>query len=179
MSFRNDFTLTTLSVILVTFVSLGINPGFAAADDSDDGADSQKKAPSFEARTIQGDTVSLKSYLAEEKPFVVYFSASWCPICAKNRPVLENVYQDYKDKLNLVMISIDPTDTKKVMKRLAEKEGLTYPIVPGSPEIMRDFGVTSQATTVGVTPEGHISFIKQMTALSETEYRFLFDRLLS
>jgi len=138
-----------------------------------------KKAPNFEVTTIKGDTVSLQKSLEEKKPMVVYFTASWCPICAKNWPVLSKVYPEYKEKLNFIAIGIDPTDTREVMTKLAKEKGFTFPLTWGHPQIMIDFGVESQATTVGINREGNIVFQKNKTALSEEEYRKLFDQLIS
>jgi|GEM_PF-5311850 len=41
------------------------------------------KAPDFEVTTIDGETISLEQSLADGKPVVVYFTASWCPTCAR------------------------------------------------------------------------------------------------
>ncbi|MDZ7682747.1 MAG: TlpA disulfide reductase family protein [Fodinibius sp.] len=117
--------------------------------------------------------------MADSKPLVVYFTASWCPVCAKNWPVLSEVYPDYKDKLNLIAIGIDPTDTREVMTKLAKEENFKFPTTWGHPQIMIDFGVESQATTVGINRNGKIAFQKNKTALSEDEYRKLFDQLVS
>jgi cytochrome oxidase Cu insertion factor (SCO1/SenC/PrrC family) len=138
-----------------------------------------RAAPNFQVITIKGDTVSLKQSMEENKPMVVYFTASWCPICAKNWPVLSEVYPDYKDELNLIAIGIDPTDTKDVMTKLAKEENFKFPTTWGHPQIMVDFGVESQATTVGINRDGKIAFQKNKTALSEQEYRQLFDQLVS
>lgn len=138
-----------------------------------------KKAPDFEVTTIEGNTVSLQQSMEENKPTVVYFTASWCPICAKNWPVLSKLYPEYKDRLNLVAVGIDPTDTEEVMRELSEEKGFTYPVTRGLPEVMMDFGVNSQATTVGINREGYIVFQKNKTALSEEEYRELFNRLVN
>ena len=42
------------------------------------------KAPNFEVTTLNGEMISLQKSLDEGKPVVVYFTASWCPTCAKN-----------------------------------------------------------------------------------------------
>jgi len=141
-------------------------------------ASDKTKAPDFEVTTISGETVSLQKSMEEDKPLVVYFTASWCPICAKNWPVLSEVYPEYEDRLNLVAIGIDPTDDAEVMRNLSEKHGFTYPTTAGHPEIMLDFGVESQATTVGVNRDGYIEFQKNKTALTADEYRELFDSLV-
>lgn len=138
-----------------------------------------EKAPDFEVTTIAGETVSLQQSIEDEKPTVVYFTASWCPICAQNWPALSEVYPEYEDRLNLVAVGIDPTDDEEVMRELSEEKGFTFPVTKGMPNVMLDFGVESQATTVGVDRDGNIAFRKNKMALSADEYRELFDELLN
>ena len=138
-----------------------------------------EKAPDFEVTTLEGNTVSLETSIEEDKPLIVYFTASWCPTCAKNWPVFSELYPEYRDKLNFISISIDPTDTREVISELVEEEGITYPTTWGHPNIMVDFGVKAQATTVGINRDGYIVFTKSNTALSTEETRSLFDQLSS
>lgn len=135
-------------------------------------------APDFEVTTISGETISLQNSLNDGKPVVIYFTASWCPICAQNWPVLTEVYPEYKDQLTLVAIGIDPTDDNETMRKLAEEKGFTFPVTRGIPEIMLDYGVESQATTVGINKDGEIAFRRNKMALSAEEYRELFDQLV-
>jgi peroxiredoxin len=137
------------------------------------------KAPDFEVTTIDGEIISLEKSLEEGKPLVVYFTASWCPTCAKNWPVLSEVYPEFEDELTLVAISIDPTDTEEVMRNLAEEKNFAFPSTEGNPQIMMDFGVAQQATTVGVDLDGNIVFKKTGQALSAEEFRELFTGLLN
>lgn len=168
-----------LIAILLMVSACSSEQGESATNKAENEQQEQEKAPDFEVTTIEGDTVSLQKSMDENKPLVVYFTASWCPICAKNWPVLTKLYPEYKDRLNLVAIGIDPTDNEEVMRELSEEEGFTFPVTKGLPDIMRDFGVESQATTVGVNTDGTIAFQKNKTALSEEEYRKLFDQLLN
>lgn len=115
-------------------------------------------APNFTVTTSNGAVVSLESYLKNGKPTIVYFMASWCPTCAKNWPTLEKLYN--RGDVNILAISIDPTDTAEVLNKLAIENDLTYPMVPGNPQLMLDFGVKGQATVVVVNPEGKIVTIK-------------------
>lgn len=139
---------------------------------------SLKKAPQFEVTTIDGKKISLQQSMAENKPMLIYFTASWCPTCAKNWPAISEVYTEYKDKVNFVAISIDPTDNNKVLTKLAEEKNLNFPLVEGSPQVMLNFGVDSQATTVGVNEEGYVEFQKNKTVLTADEYRDLIEQLL-
>ncbi|MGM0546537.1 MAG: peroxiredoxin family protein [Bacteroidota bacterium] len=178
----NKLTILTVLLAGILLITAACSSEKSETDNETQPADADttlREAPNFQVTTIKGDSVSLEKSMDENKPLVVYFTASWCPICAKNWPVLSKLYPEYKDRLNLVAIGIDPTDDEEVMRELSEEEGFTFPVTKGLPDIMRDFGVESQATTVGVNTDGTIAFQKNKTALSEEEYRELFDELLN
>lgn len=146
--------------------------------DQADAQTEEEQAPDFEVTTVDGETISLQSSLDEGKPVVIYFTASWCPICAQNWPVLSEVYPEFEDRLTLVAISIDPTDDMETMRALAEEKNFQFPSTKGIPEIMLDYGVDSQATTVGVNRDGNIEFRRNKVALSADEYREFFTQLV-
>jgi peroxiredoxin len=176
------FILFLVLVVAGTFLS-GCTTGKVAstAGDEDKRPVTQQQAlaqmPDFTTTTITGETVSSESYLSSGKPTLVYFMASWCPTCAKNWPSLNTVYTEYNDKANIVAISIDPTDTQDVLTKLATDKNLIFPIVPGNPQIMIDFGVKGQATTVGVDADGNIQFIKS-GEFSVEEYGSMIESLI-
>ncbi|MDZ7771741.1 MAG: TlpA disulfide reductase family protein [Balneolaceae bacterium] len=176
------YRLLTLALVLSLTFAAGCSQGDtnqSGGESAESGESQQRMAPDFSVTTIQGNTVSLEETMAENKPMVVYFTASWCPICAKNWPVLSEVYPDYQDRLDFIAIGIDPTDTREVMTELAREENFTFPLTWGHPDIMLDFGVQAQATTVGISREGRVVFQRNKTALSEQQYRDLFDRLVN
>jgi|GEM_PF-838770 len=126
-----------------------------------------EKAPDFEITTIDGKEISLKKSMKEGKPTVIYLTASWCPMCAKNWPSLSEVYPEFKDKLNLVAVSIDPTDDEAVMKELVKEKNLTFPVAAGDPKLMVKLGAKAQATTVGIDKNGNIIFKKRAVIFAE------------
>lgn len=166
--------ITSLLILLFLVSTCSSNQS-----ENPDATSGLEKAPDFEVTTISGETVSLQQSLDEKKPTVVYFTASWCPVCAQNWPALSEVYPEYKDRLNLVAVGIDPTDDEEVMRELSEEKGFTFPVTRGMPNVMLDFNVESQATTVGVDRDGNIAFRKNKMVISADEYRELFDELLN
>lgn len=168
-----SISLYSLVLFLTLFAGLVTSGSAQNATNAD-----LEKAPNFEVTTLEGSSVSLEQSIEENKPMVVYFSASWCPTCAKNWPVFSELYPEFKDDLNFISISIDPTDTKEVISELVEDQGITYPSTWGHPGIMVDFGVKAQATTVGINRDGYIEFIKSNTALSKEESQALFNQLV-
>ena len=51
---------------------------------------------SFEAEVVQSD-----------RPVLVDFSATWCGPCKKLEPVVHEIADDYKGRLNVVKVDID------------------------------------------------------------------------
>lgn len=181
-TFSSQVIIITLSILIagVACTSESNNTDRAETDvTTSEEVSTSDQAPNFEVTTIDGQTISLEQSLSDGKPVVVYFTASWCPTCAKNWPVLSEVYPEYEDRLTLVAISIDPTDTEDVMRKLSEEKNFTFPSTEGKPDIMMDFGVTEQATTVGVDLDGNLAFKKTGQALSAEEFRELFSGLLN
>jgi len=172
----NFISSATLLILTVFFLASCAQEG---ESDHTQTASDTDKAPSFEVTTIEGQTISLNQSLEDGKPVVVYFMASWCSTCARNWPVISEVYPEYEDKLTFVAVSIDPTDTEDVIRNLASERNFKFPATEGIPQLMLDFGVTGQATTVGVDRDGNIVFKKPGQALSADEYRELFAGLLN
>lgn len=54
------------------------------------------KAKLNHVTTFDGNRFDPKSI--EGKPTLLYFWASWCPVCRREMPVLEKHYQSFKDK---------------------------------------------------------------------------------
>jgi peroxiredoxin len=68
-------------------------------------------APDFTLEDISGKKVSLSSF--KGKPVLLNFWATWCPYCRRERPHLNTLYNDYKDKgLIILSVSTDQSVTK-------------------------------------------------------------------
>lgn len=50
-------------------------------------------APVFSATSIEGNIVSLNQL--REKPVLIYFWATWCPICKLHKQTIEDLSRDY------------------------------------------------------------------------------------
>ncbi|MCF6148031.1 MAG: TlpA family protein disulfide reductase [Candidatus Kuenenia sp.] len=65
---------------------------------------------------------------ADEKVVVLCFWASWCKVCQKHIPELENMYQKYKEKeVNVIGVSLD--DEAEKADAFIEKQGITFTTV--------------------------------------------------
>ncbi len=65
------------------------------------------EVPDFEVALANGngDTIKL-SDLARDKPTLVGFWASWCHNCQRNLPIQDEIFQDYKDQVNVIEVNL-------------------------------------------------------------------------
>jgi thiol-disulfide isomerase/thioredoxin len=60
------------------------------------------------------------------KYHLVLFSASWCKPCRDEIPLLKQIYNDLKGKLEMVYVSMDEPDTASNWQKLMEKERVSW-----------------------------------------------------
>lgn len=81
------------------------------------------KAPSFSAKTPEGEDFSLEQSLA--KYTLVDFWAAWCGPCRRENPNLVKVYNKYHDKgFNILGVSLDRTHDRWI--KAIEQDGLVW-----------------------------------------------------
>jgi len=106
---------------------------------------------------IDGNTLSISGILAEGKPLIVDFWASWCPPCRKE--ISEKlVALSLEAKVNIIGIAVwekSIDDTRKAMKDLS----VTWPVIytggrENSPSVT--YGVTGIPTLFLISPDGVI-----------------------
>jgi cytochrome c biogenesis protein CcmG, thiol:disulfide interchange protein DsbE len=133
----------------------------------------QKTAPSFSLKELgTGQTVSLKSLLADGHPVILNAFGSWCAPCNKEAPDLQSVYKQYKRKVTFV--GIDIFDTPSGVKNFVAKYGLTYPVLIDSQSTFVDnYGLSGAPVTFIISPSGKIvATHRSILTKSEAETMF-------
>jgi thiol-disulfide isomerase/thioredoxin len=111
-------------------------------------------APAFAARDITGKAVSKADWAG--KVVLVNFWATWCPPCREEIPELIELQKQYKDRLEIVGISEDDDPPAKVLK-FAQPQGMNYPIVMSTPELIDSYGgVPALPTTYLIDTQGRV-----------------------
>jgi thioredoxin 1 len=88
--------------------------------------------PAFEAAQQQG------------KPILVQITASWCPVCAKQRPILSQLEAEPRFK-NLVVYNIDFDSQKDQVRAMGVQKQSTLIVFDGTAEKGRSTGETDPA----------------------------------
>jgi cytochrome c-type biogenesis protein len=85
------------------------------------------EAPSYAARTLAGDSISLA--LLRGKPVLLNVWATWCLPCKEEIPFLESLHGKHAtDGLQIVGVSVDARGDESKIEEFAKDFSMTYPI---------------------------------------------------
>jgi len=115
--------------------------------------------PDFTVTTFSGETYQ-KSQL-QGKVILLNFWSSWCASCDEEGAALEEVWQEVKDKGEIVFLGVNYVDTEKDSLAFLEKYGITFPNGPdlGS-RISRLFKVDAVPETYIIGRDGRLVAIQ-------------------
>lgn len=78
------------------------------------------------------DFDGIEQYLkqSDDKVYVVNFWATWCAPCVKELPYFEQIQQDFKENVEVVLISLDfPSQYESKLIPFLEKKQLTSKVI--------------------------------------------------
>ena len=111
-------------------------------------------APVLNAKDLLGNAVNKNNWGG--KVVLVNFWATWCPPCREEIPELIELKKEYKGQLQIVGISEDDDPPEKVLK-FAQKQGMDYPIVMATPELIESYGgVPALPTSFLIDTQGRV-----------------------
>ena len=132
------------------------------ADDSEATDDSEEEkekitAPDFKIYDGDGNEYTMADFAG--KPVVLNFWASWCGPCKSEMPDFEEVYNEYKDDVNFVMInSTDGSrETVKSASEFIDENGYTFPVYYDTEfSASSVYGATALPTTFVIDEDGFV-----------------------
>jgi thiol-disulfide isomerase/thioredoxin len=104
---------------------------------------------------LDGPAVSFSSL--KNKAVFLSFWATWCPPCRAELPNIQRLYDEYGDRLVMVLAS---HEEPAILKSFLEQYNYTFPVyrlVQNPPEVFRSGSIP---TSFLITPDGRISVKK-------------------
>ena len=100
------------------------------------------------------------SVIADGKPLVINFWATWCPYCVDELPDFQGIVADYGDRVNFAFVDVDDGRREKAEDAAAWLVEQGFDDLPAyydtSQEASATFGAYALPTTVVVSAEGEI-----------------------
>ncbi len=86
------------------------------------------KATDFTVIDKDGKKVKLSDFFG--KPIVVNFWATWCGPCKSEFPAFDNMYKEYGDKVEFLMVNLTDgyRDTVDSVKNFISESGYSFPV---------------------------------------------------
>jgi thiol-disulfide isomerase/thioredoxin len=120
----------------------------------------QRDMVSGAAPVLQGVTLAGQPYtlpVHPDRPVLVHFWASWCPICRTEQSSIADIAKEYP---NAITVAMQSGKSDAVTSHMHE-QGITFPVV-NDPDgsIARAWGVHAVPVSFIIAPDGKIHFVE-------------------
>lgn len=149
-------------IVLLTFAACGRNQTETAPHGI---IQAGAAAPDFTLADLHGNTVRLSTFRGQI--VVLEFWATWCPPCKASVPALVNLHERYRgDGVIIIGISVDSGgNIAKKVEAFSADNHINYPVLLGSDDVARQYGVMSIPATFLIDKEGKL--VESFTGYSE------------
>ncbi len=112
-------------------------------------------APMLQGMTLAGQPYSLPAH--PDRPVMVHFWATWCPICRTEQSSIADMASDYP---NAITVAMQSGKSDAVANHMRE-QGIEFPVV-NDPDgsIARAWGVHAVPVSFIIAPDGKIRFVE-------------------
>ena len=151
--------------------SLGVNKDFGEVSIE------EKPAPDFTLELLQGGSVSLGDLRG--RVVLVDFWASWCPPCIEEAPILNSVYEEYRER-GVEFLGVCIWDTTKGCEQFLQEFDVAYPSGRDSEGvILVDYGVKGIPEKFFIDAQGRVARKFAGPIRDEDILRSILDEMLA
>lgn len=129
----------------------------------------------FTVATYDGRVITLSEVLKEKEAVLINIWATWCGPCRSEFPAMQEAYAEYSDRVEIIALSCESTDTDAVLADFAAKLGLTFPIAQDTVGMASLLRASSIPTTIVVDRFGTICYWGAGAMTSKDLFVRLFD----
>ena len=138
-----------------------------------------KTLPDFTVKTLGGEDFTLSESLKSHDLVLINFWATWCGPCRMEFPFLHDALQQYADRIDVIALSVEETDTDKKLQSFAKQNGLGFLIGRDENGIFSRMRGYAIPTTLILDREGKIIYVDVGALTSAEAFTELFDSLLN
>jgi peroxiredoxin len=116
-------------------------------------------APDFKLTTLDGQPITGTDFTGE-KPLMLVFWATWCPVCKKEIPRINQMAADFGPKgLAVLAVNVGVNDSAAKAMAYRDKYDLDYPVAfDAGSKVTRAFGVAGTPTILIMDKNGIVRY---------------------
>ena len=135
--------------------------------------------PDFTTTDSEGNAFTLSEALKDHEAALVNIWATWCPPCRNEMPYLNEVYEQYRDRVAFIALSREPDDTMEIIEAYRKEMDLRFPM--GRDEgsaLFQALGADGIPATAVVDRFGNVVFTRVGSFFSPGEIARVLDAFL-
>jgi thiol-disulfide isomerase/thioredoxin len=128
-------------------------------DDKGDSAGRTIPAHDFGMIDMNGNSVRLSDFIANGKPIVLNFWASWCPPCKIEMPDFNKVYLELGSEVQFMMVGLidGHRETVEIGTKYIKENNYSFPVFfDTEQEGAFTYGIRSIPTTLFINGDGYV-----------------------
>ena len=133
-------------------------------------------APEINLKLLDGSEINNENLLG--KVVVIQFTASWCSVCIKEMPHLEEeVWQRFKEE-DFILVGVDLKEELSVVEDFIKKTEVTYPFtIDNDGTFFESFTLPGAGVTrnIVIDKKGKISFLTRL--FDEKEFQQMIEHI--
>ena len=133
----------------------------------------------FTVQTAGGGEFTLSESLKTHELAVVNLWATWCPPCRAEFPFLEQAWEQYRDRVDVIALTVEPRDTLDVVARFAEEYGMKFSVGRDEANLFGKLGGMYIPTTLLIGADRKILAVEIGGKPSAEAFTQWFDRYLA
>lgn len=133
------------------------------------------KINDFSFHTYGGEKITLSEVLQKKDAVLINIWATWCGPCRNEFPFMQEAYTQYQDRIEVIALSCEQTDTAEKLSSFAKQYGLTFKIGQDPVGFLPALGMNSIPTSLIVDRFGTICFIMPGSQPDTASFVRLFD----
>lgn len=133
----------------------------------------------FTIPTAKGETITLSEILKEKKMVMLNFWYTNCSWCLTEFPIMNEVYSEYKEDIEIIALDPYPNEDNAVVKAFQEQNRLDFIMASCPASWANTFGITGYPTSVFIDRYGTICLVEAGAITSKRPFVNAFDHFIA
>jgi len=142
-----------LQLVITVLILFTVNVLFAQ--------EQKQTLPDLNLKDVNGKVVNVKDYAKKGKIVIISFWATWCTPCKKELNNINELYEEWKSKYDVIVVAVSIDNARNVMKVKPYVDGQAWPfdvLLDVNSDMMRAMNVVNPPHTFLLNKEGNIVY---------------------